>query len=357
MQSFRGCGDDENFYVDLAQSRAPVWVASAISGLQDLLQPHDTVSVTESTLNRFFHPPGGRRGRLATIGGRHRPETIRRIINNLGRMMRALQNPRRFRCVSRRRCGRENADRNPDALAYAGRGTVISICPNFFNLSLTDQIGTLIHESAHHIGLMRNVISRESVMNLSLRQALTNAESYALLVIENFQGPPRSRIPPPTPLTANWSAAHMSSEVMFNEPVSGLFYEGRGRRRLLSSQQAWFEAPFLSVRPIRFRGQVRFYVDSDDMPMPAGTPIPEVRVQVLFIPSDRSQQPRGVYTHTDSRPRYMEPGLPLLISFDPDFDFTVSDNGRLRFTFWLGGADFWGVYEDTVYVRPDNDIL
>ncbi len=357
--NFRGCSNDQDFFVDLASSRVPLWIGSTISDLEDILRQHDheIISTTKSSLNRFFHPPRGRRGRLATIGGRHRPATIRIIIRRLRRMMRALQNPRLLRCVSRRTCGRENSSGSPDVLAYAGRNTRISICPNFFNnQSLTDQISTLIHESAHHIGLMRNVIPRAQVINLPLNRAMTNAESYALLVIENFSGPPVRRHAI-TPLTKNWSPAYMSSEISFTNPIKGLFYEGRGRRRLLSSKQSLYEAPFMSIRPIRFRGQVRFYVDSSEMPMPKGTTVPGVRAQVLFIPWGRSPSSRSVYEHGDTSPQYSGPNQPLKISFDPAFDFNIRKNGQLRFTFWLEDARaHYAIYDDRVTVQPDNDL-
>ena len=351
MQNYRGCHDDQNFFTELAQTRASVWVACTISALEEIFRPHDIVTLAESTLNRFFHPPRGRGG---TIGGYHHPRIIRTIIRRLRRIMRALDNPRLFRCVTRRTCGRENADNDPNALAYAGQWTVISLCPNFFNLSPTDQIGTFIHESAHHIGLMRNVIERERVMGLSLSQSLNNAESYSLLVIENFIGPPiPPQRPPPTQLTESWSPAYMSSELFLSEPERGLFYEGRGRRRLLSSLRPSIEAPFLSTQPIHFRGQVRFYVDSDDIPKPTNIELPDVNVQILFDPFDGPTTEQ--YVHNDSNPEYMEAGLPLLLSFSPDFDFTIRRNGRLRFTLWQG-IDLCALYDDTIRVKPQNDI-
>lgn len=357
LRHYRGCQGDENFFVDLAQARAPVWVASAIADLEDSLRPNEIITTTQITLNRFFHPPSGGRGR---IGGQHAPETIQRIVGHLRRMLTPLQTPGLFRCVTRQTCGRENADQDPEAYAYAGRGTPISLCPNFFNLNLTDQISTLIHESAHQIGLMRNVIPREDVMGLSLNQALTNAESYALLVIENFTGPPAASPPPPPPsLTTTWSPEHMSSEVYFNNPVPGLFYGGRGRSRLLSSRQRIIESPFLEVRPIRFCGQVRFYVDTADVPMPAQRSLPEVHAQILFAPSRAEANPMEMYYHVDANPVYIAPDLPLILSFSPDFDFTLTENGRLRTTLWMNDTttqNFCGMYEDAVIVRPDNSI-
>ena len=358
MHRYRGCQGEQDFYVDLAQSRAPRWIYSAIHGLEVLLQPHEIISAAESTLNRFFHPPeGGRR----TIGGRHRPETVQLIIARLNRMARAIENPRLIRCVSRATCGRENADYDPNASAYAGQGTVISICPNFFNRDINDQVITLIHESAHHIGLMRNVTPREQVMSLPLNRALNNAESYALLVYENFVGPPvPPGAPPPERLTDVWSPAYMSSEVMFNEPVNELFYEGGGRRRLLSSVQETFEAPFPSTQPIRFSGQVRFYVDAADTPLPQGTTLPVVSTQVYFTESGTGSSTE-LYDHYGVNPNeYLGPGLPLRIPFSPDFDFTLRSNGRVRFTFWMSDpgspAAFYAFYDDTITVLPENEI-
>jgi hypothetical protein len=358
LRDFRGCVGEQSFFVDLAQSRAPRWVSSTISDLDEhLSRPRETISVVESTLNRFFHPPAGIR---RTIGGRHRPETVRRITANLRRMRTALANPRLFGCVTSRTCGRENSAHDPNALAYAGQGTVISICPNFFNQSVNDQVSTLIHESAHHIGLMRNVIPRENVVTLPLGQALTNAESYALLVSENFTGPPVPAEPaPPEPLTSNWSPAYMSSEMMLNEPVRELFYEGRGRRHYLSSVRRSLESRFLENRPIRFRGQLRFYADTEDVPIPASRVLPAVNAQILFTPFGEGNNTREVFTSYSSPARYLGAEMPLLVNFDPDFNFTLSENGRLRLTFWLSeqrGADFYAMYDDTVSVRPDNSI-
>ncbi|HEX9803803.1 MAG TPA: DUF4157 domain-containing protein [Gammaproteobacteria bacterium] len=350
-----GCRGDQNFFVDLARIRAPRWVAATIAGLQDYLNhPGGAVTGTESPLRRFFPPPPGRQG---TIGGRHRLDHVQTIVNRLTRMIRTLENPRLFRCVSRQTCRREQG---PNTLAYAGRGTRISICPNFFTGSPTDQIATLIHESAHQIGLMRNVISRDRVMALTLGQALNNAESYALLVIESFEGfpvPPRPA--PPAPLTPNWSRAYMSSEVLFTQPVHGLFFEGGGRRRHLSDRHPSFEAPFPSRRPIRFRGQVRFYVDTPEVPMPAGAAVPEVWTTIQYSPHSAGQSFRDYFPNDDAPARYMGPGLPLLLPFDPAFDFTLTENGDLRFVFYMDyGAQslFLAMYDDTIEVRPQNAI-
>lgn len=352
LRRYPGCRAGQNFYLDLAQSRAPRWVYRTIRDLEDLLRPQETITIAESTLNRFFKPPAGAKG---TIGGRHKPGMIQKIIDRLRKMAKALGNLKLFRCVSRKKCGEENADKDPDAFAYAGAGTTISICPNFFNQSLTEQISTLIHESAHHIGLMRNVINRDAVIKLNLSQALTNAESYALLVIENFEGPPLPPSPePPAPLTEKWSQAYMSSEVYFSKPVKGLFYEGKSRRKYLSDKNPTFAAPLFENKPIRFAGQIRFYVDTEDMPLPPAETIPKASVQILF--TDEKDLTSGRYVHNDPKPEYMEPGLPLLISFLPDFDFTETKNGKLRFTFWLGGIDFYALYDDTVYVNPNSGI-
>lgn len=56
--------------------------------------------------------------------------------------------------------------------------------------------------------------------------------------------------------------------------------------------------------------------------------------------------------------QYLEPELPLLVNFSPDFDFTISQNGRIRFTFWMSDTTdpFIAMYDDTITVRPDNDI-
>lgn len=358
-RDYQGCDATQDFHVDFARMRAPRWIASTITDLEDHLgNPRDTISVIESALNRFFHPPAGGRGR---IGGRHNPETVRIIIRRLRRMLQAIENPRLFRCVTRATCGRENASHDAGALAYAGQGTRISICPAFFNQSLNDQLSTLIHESAHQIGLMRNVIPRDEVMNLPLNQAMNNAESYALLVTENFAGPPVQReetVPPPAALTTDWSSAYMSSEVMFNQPVNELFYEGRGRRRYLSEVRRSIEAPFPSVQPVRFRGQARFYLDTTDMPMPQGHTPPQVWSQILFTPFNERERTLTLFEHNDPQPQYMEPEFPLLVNFSPDFDFTISQNGRVRFTFWMSDATdpFIATYDDTITVRPDNDV-
>lgn len=355
-RDYPGCDVTQDFHVDFARMRAPKWMASTISALEDYLNhPREIITVIESTLNRFFHPPPPARGR---IGGRHKPETVRIIIRRLRRMMHAIENPRLFRCVTRTTCGRENSSHDPDALAYAGHGTRISICPAFFDQSLTNQLSTIIHESAHHIGLMRNVIPRNDVINLPLNLAMNNAESYALLVTEYFTGPPVQTVQPPAALTTNWSNAWMSSEVMFNQPVNELFYEGRGRRRYLSELRPSIEAPFPSTQPVRFKGQVRFYTDSTDMPMPQGYTPPEVRCQVLFTPFDENVNTTALIERNDPHPEYLEPGLPLLVNFSPNFDFTISQNGRLRFTFWMSDANepFIAMYDDTIIVRPDNDI-
>ncbi|HMK50059.1 MAG TPA: hypothetical protein VK435_08400 [Thermodesulfovibrionales bacterium] len=358
LRNYRGCLGEQNFYVELAQTRAPVWVSSTIVDLEDhLSRPRDTISAIESTLNRFFHPPAGVRG---TIGGRHRRDTVQRITGNLRRMRTALANPRLFCCVDRRTCGRENSAHDPDAFAYAGLGTVISICPNFFNQPVNDQVSTLIHESAHHIGLMRNVIPRDDVVNLPLNQALTNAESYALLVGENLTGPPLPPAPaPPDPLTVNWSPAYMSSEVMLNEPVRELFYEGRGRRHYLSSVRRSIESASLENRPIRFRGQIRFYVDTEDVRMPASQALPAVNTQVLFTPFGAGDNVREISSQYSRPARYLGAEMPLLVNFSPDFNFLLTENGRLRMTFWMSdqrGSDFYAMYDDTVTVRPDNTI-
>lgn len=360
-RDYRGCDATQDFHVDLARMRAPRWIASTVADLEDhLSNPRDTITVTESTLNRFFHPPAGGHG---TIGGRHRPETVRIIIGRLRRMMQAIENPRLFRCVTRATCGRENASHDPGALAYAGQGTRISICPAFFGqgMGVNDQLSTLIHESAHHIGLMRNVIPRDDVLNLPLSRAMNNAESYALLVTENFTGPPvqpAETVPPPAALTTDWSTAYMSSEVMLNQPVNELFYEGRGRRRYLSSVRPSIEAPFPSMQPVRFRGQARFYLDTTDMPMPQGHTPPQVWSQILFTPFNERERTLTLFEHNDPQPQYMEPEFPLLVNFSPDFDFTISQNGRVRFTFWMSDATdpFIATYDDTITVRPDNDV-
>ncbi len=355
-RDYPGCDAVQDFHVDFARMRAPRWIASTVSDLDDYLNnPRETITVIESTLNRFFHPPPPERGRIRR---RHDPKTVRIIINRLRRMRQAIENPGLFRCVTRRTCGRENSSHDPDAYAYAGQGTRISICPAFFELGLNDQLSTIIHESAHHIGLMRNVIPREDVINLPLHRAMNNAESYALLVTENFIGPPVQVMPPPAPLTTNWSTAYMSSQVMFTHPVNELFYEGQGQRHYLSERRGLIEAPFPSVQPIRFKGQVRFYTDTADMPMPQGHILPEVRVQILFTPSGTGESTLTLYEHSDPNPEYLGPELPLLVSFSPDFDFTISQNGSIRFTFWMSDANnfFIAMYDDTITVIPDNDI-
>ncbi len=356
-RDYRGCNAVQDFHVDFARMRAPRWITSTISALEDHLNnPREIITVIESTLNRFFHPPPAPRGRIA---GRHDPETLSIIIRRLRRMRQAIENPRLFRCVTRQTCGRENSDHDPNAYAYAGQGTRISICPAFFELGLNDQLSTIIHESAHHIGLMRNVIPRDEVINLPLNRAMNNAESYALLVTEYFTGPPAPPVPaPPVPLTTNWSIAYMSSQVMFNQPLNELCYEGQGQRHYLSEVRRSIEAPFPSVQPIRFRGQVRFYTDTTDMPMPQNYTLPEVRTQILFIPSDESQNATALYEHRDLHPGYLGPELPLLVDFSPNFDFTISQNGTVRFTFWMSDANepFIAMYDDTIFVRPDNDI-
>jgi hypothetical protein len=146
---------------------------------------------------------------------------------------------------------------------------------------------------------------------------------------------------------------------MLSEPVNELFYEGRGRRRELSTSQPMIQAPFPSRRPIRFRGQVRYYVDTSSMPKPASVRLPQVIAQILFTPYGANATTRQMYYHVDNSPRYLQPGLPLLVSFSPDFSFTLTENGRLRFSLYLqehSAQDLRALYEDTVRVMPDNDI-
>ena len=90
--------------------------------------------------------------------------------------------------------------------------------------------------------------------------------------------------------------------------------------------------------------------------MPQGTALPVVSTQVLF--TDRETQAVTEYIiHDQVTPsEYLGPGLPMVIPFSPDFSFTLTRNGRLRFSLWMGRENFYGGYDDTVYVRPENDV-
>ena len=93
--------------------------------------------------------------------------------------------------------------------------------------------------------------------------------------------------------------------------------------------------------------------------MPVGAAVPEVWTTIQYSPHAAGQSFRYYFTNDDAPARYMGPGLPLLLPFDPAFDFTLTENGALRFVFWMDyGAQglFLATYEDAIEVRPRNDI-
>lgn len=368
--SFSGCNDSQNFFVDLARVRAPVWVSSAIAGLREILANQSgTVSSTQSVLNEYFHPPAGRSGNLATIGGRHQPETIRTIIRRLTRMRRTLENPGLFRCVSQRTC---NSEMSSDADAYAGSGTVISLCPGFFDRSLTDQIIILIHESAHQIGLMRNVIGHYNATNLTLNQALTNADSYALFVVNNFLGPQPNQgtgfypVQPPAQ-SQSWDHGQWFIELILTSPVRDRFYYGRGQSRLMWNERSVIETPFPQNRPINFSATINFYIDTPEIQKPPFEPVPDISTQVLFhnVLSQRTSQ---VNYGEDLLPGYAGPGRPVRTRRElRRINTTIRENGKMSFSIGIGQAGIINqlnttgqlndlLYNDEVDINPDNGI-
>jgi hypothetical protein len=93
--------------------------------------------------------------------------------------------------------------------------------------------------------------------------------------------------------------------------------------------------------------------------MPTGTAVPEVWTTIQYNPYAAGQSFREYFAHDDAPARYMGPGLPLLLPFDPAFDFTLIENGHLRFVFYMDyGAQalFLATYDDAIEVRPQNDI-
>ena len=364
--TFPGCSDDQNFYVDLSRVRAPRWVNSAISGLQNMLTNQgNTVTTTEGALNQFFHPPAGRGGNMATIGGGHQPETIRTIISRLTRMRDALENPRLFRCVNRTTCARENSSHRHDVLAYAGHGTAISICPEFFNdRGVTDQIRVLIHESAHQVGLMRNVHGRQQLMNLSLNQAMTNAESYALFVVDNFIGPPVNRPfrEQVSPVSQNWGHSHWYVELEITNPIHERAYFGRGESRYIENEHPIIETPFPQNRPIHLVGRIRYYLDSPEVQKPPFEPTPYLQAQILFN-NYQTQVIHAVVQEEDPLPAYLGPGRALRSSFSGNIDATFTENGELSIALLMGTAplnisntQIELLFNDTIELMPNNEI-
>jgi hypothetical protein len=194
-------------------------------------------------------------------------------------------------------------------------------------------------------------------MELTLSQALTNAESYTALVQETFHGPPLSRTAPrkPPELTENWSTAYYQTELIFQEPIQGTFYHGRGEQSYPSSRQQLFNDPFSTTnQKLRFRGRINFYVDTRQVRMPPETTIPSVSVQIL---QDTSGTPSGViellqrdYTGA----QYVGPRQPLRLPSTNSFDFWVSNSGRVNIKLWF---DTWtSMFDDTILVMTDAII-
>jgi hypothetical protein len=93
---------------------------------------------------------------------------------------------------------------DPDVLAFWNRGANhFTFCGPFFAASLTSQATTIIHEMAHSLSMQGERVrdrgyNYERVINyLSYAEALTNAESYAMLVEELGAG---RRVVPDTPV-------------------------------------------------------------------------------------------------------------------------------------------------------------
>jgi hypothetical protein len=343
---FPGCSPHDRRRLDyqLVRARAMVQYASGevAAELDRMSSPGiGTISMAESALNTHFRT--------------RRPEHVRRILRNLERIQNRLERgPENVRCVTEAGC-RSVCSGSGDAYACAGPAHPIVVCPVHFTQGDTWGALTLIHEAAHQAGLMVNVIEwqRAAYAGLTTAQALSNADSYAMLVRDLRYGGTVAR-------GRAWTSRDLGIIVDIFEPdidvrmgLTGVFHGGH---------LVTVEPRFRRVEN-EFRGGFFFDVEGGHwppVPRPRPFTMPEISVRVELVRTGsararRSRPQREVlFDVTRRATEVVEAGRLDPMGIVPRLFFDVADQGTLHLTARMRDFDTATTitYRDFLLVRP-----
>ena len=164
----------------------------------------------------------------------------------------------------------------------------------------------------------------------------------------------------PPALTSTWSKAYYRVEIELQEPVRGTFHEGRGSRRRISSRRSVFRPK--KGAAVSFEGRLRFYVDTASVPVPDGTDAPPVYAYFLFDSKERPGVRDERVLLFDRNTIYRSAGDPLDLLLDPEFDFSIREEGLLRISagIWpedgsyAAGESLPGDFYDEISIEPEK---
>jgi hypothetical protein len=163
---------------DAAQSRGATWVDGVVAGLSHLPKPIPPPVAT--LLLHHFHTTVDKD--VATVVGRFK------------KIQTAIHSSLNFECE--KSC-------DPGVLGYVySVWTDLHLCPYWFNSDADTQAATVVHEIAHDVaGADDNAYEFETAKyaGMSVKEAMSNAESYGHFARDASKPPPAPPAAPPAP--------------------------------------------------------------------------------------------------------------------------------------------------------------